>query len=96
MPAAIHLALSAQGAGSASPVKNTGLAKYSAGSAPAPVTVKTPGFVVTSALDLSLRSDISAGATTYFQAQAALTSYLSIHPEESGDLQIMPLHEVAA
>ncbi len=96
MPAAIHLALSAQGAGAASPVKTTGLARYSAGPAPAPVTVETPGYVVTSALDLTLRSDIAAGATTFFQAQAALASYLASHPEESGDLQIMPLHEVAA
>jgi hypothetical protein len=56
--------------------------------------VSNPGFVVTSVLDLSIRSDVSVAPTTYYQAQAALTSYLALHPEESANLQIMPLHEV--
>jgi hypothetical protein len=97
MPANIHLALSAQGAGFASQVKNTGLQKYSVGPTPPAIVVDEPQYVVTSVLDLSVRADILAGTgSTYFQAQAALSSYLAANPSEAGDLQIMPMHEVAA
>ncbi|MGA7916729.1 MAG: DUF6603 domain-containing protein [Candidatus Acidiferrales bacterium] len=97
MPAHIHLALSAQGAGFASLVKNTGLQKYSSGQTTPAISVDEPQYVVTSVLDLSVRGDILSGSgTSYFQAQAALNSYLSTNPAEAGDLQIMPLHEVAA
>src|SRR5260370_15661105 len=97
MPAHIHLSLSAQGAGFASQVKNSGLQKYIAASTTPAVTVDEPRYVVTSVLDLSIRADILAGSgATYFQAQAALNSYLAINPSESGNLQIMPMHEVAA
>lgn len=97
MPANIHLALSAQGAGFASQVKNTGLQKYSVGPTPPAIVVDEPQYVVTSVLDLSVRADILAGTgSTYFQAQAALNSYLAANPAEAEDLQIMPMHEVAA
>ncbi len=97
MPANIHLALSAQGAGFASQVKNTGLQKYSVGPTPPAIVVDEPQYVVTSVLDLSVRADILAGTgSTYFQAQAALSSYLAANPSEAGNLQIMPMHEVAA
>jgi hypothetical protein len=97
MPANIHLALSAQGAGFASQVKNTGLQKYSVGPTPPAIVVDEPQYVVTSVLDLSVRADILAGTgSSYFQAQAALSSYLAANPAETGDLQIMPMHEVAA
>jgi hypothetical protein len=97
MPANIQLALSAQGAGFASQVKNTGLQKYSAGPTTPAILVDEPQYVVTSVLDLSIRADIVGGAgSTYFQAQAALNSYLAANPAETGELQIMPLHEVAA
>jgi hypothetical protein len=94
MPAGIHLALAAQGAGYASPLKNTGMAKYQAAPAPAAITVQDPQYVVTSALDLSLRPDILGNSGSYFKAQAALKTYLAVHPEEASDLQVMPLHEV--
>jgi hypothetical protein len=96
MPSGIHLALSAQGAGAASLIKNTGLAKFSSPAAATPITVSNPGFVVTSVLDLSIRADVSVAPTTYYRAQASLTSYLALHPEESANLQIMPLHEVTS
>lgn len=97
MPANIHLALSNLGAGFASPAKNTGLVKYSAGVTGAGISVENPQYVVTSVTDLSVRADIVSGSgSTFYQAQAALTTYLSTHPAESADLQIMPLHEVAA
>jgi hypothetical protein len=54
-------------------------------------------FVITSVLDLSIRTDVlGSSASTYFEAQAALNSYLSANPAEAGNLQIMPLHEVSA
>jgi hypothetical protein len=98
MPANVHLALSRQGAGSASPLKNSGLAKYGAGIvAGAAVATRDPAYVVTHVEDLSLRADIvPAAGSTYFQARAALSSYLSFHPEEANNLQILPAHEVAS
>jgi hypothetical protein len=94
MPADIHLALSAQGAGFNSAVKNTGLAKYGTGPAPTPISVQDAQYVVTSVTDLSVRSDIVGQTTSYFQAHAALQAHLSDHPEDAGSVQIMPLHEV--
>lgn len=95
MPANIHLAMTAQGAGAASAIKNTGLAKYRSAPAPSAITVQEPQYVITSALDLSVRSDILANSSSYFKAQAALNTYAALHPDEATDLQIMPLHEVA-
>jgi len=97
MPADIHLALSAQGAGFASTAKNTGLQKFSAGITTPPISVGEPQYLVTSVSDLSVRSDIVAGSgTTYFQAKAAMNSYLNANPGEAGNLQVMPAYEVAA
>jgi len=97
MPANIHLALSAQGAGFASQVKNTGLQKYSTGVTTPAINVTDPQYVVTSVDDLSIRADIvPGGGTSYFGAKAALSTYLSANPTETGNLQIMPAHEVAA
>ena len=96
MPAGIHLALTRQGAGFASPLKNTGLLKYRTGPISPAIQTEDPNYVVTHVNDLSVRSDIvSSSGSTYFQARAALDTYLSLHPEEAQNLQIMPLHEVA-
>jgi hypothetical protein len=97
MPANIHLAMSRQGAGFASPLKNSGLFKYGAEVSGSAVKTADPSYVITSVEDLSVRNDIVvSGGSTYFQARAALDSYLAIHPEESSNLQIQALHEVAA
>jgi len=97
MPANIHLAMSRQGAGFASPLKNSGLFKYGAEVSGRAVKTADPSYVITSVEDLSVRSDIVAsGGDTYFQARATLDSYLAIHPEETSNLQIQSLHEVAA
>jgi hypothetical protein len=93
MPGAIHLALGGQSAGSTSPVRNTGLLKYSNNPAQPAFAVKDAQYLVASDADLTVRSDIQAGGR-YFQAQTALGTYLSAHPAEAGSLQIMPLHEV--
>jgi len=94
MPSGIHLALTAQGAGFNSAVKNTGLAKYSAAPGPSPISVQDPPYVITSVTDLSVRSDILGQSTSYFQANAALQAHLSNNPGDAGNLQIMPEHEV--
>ena len=97
MPATIHASLTRQGAGFASPLKNSGLFKYGGGSFPTAVKTANPSYVVTHVEDLSVRGDIVVSeGSTYFQAKAALDSYIAIHPEEADNLQIMPLHEVAA
>jgi hypothetical protein len=97
MPADIHMAMSRQGAGYASPLKNSGLFKYGAEVSGSAVKTADPSYVITSVEDLSVRSDIvSSAGGTYFQARASLDSYLAIHPEETSNLQIQALHEVAA
>ena len=96
MRADIHLALCAQGAGFASPLKNTGLFKYSTGAGGPAVTTRDASYVVAHVEDLSVRTDITSASGTYFNARAALDSYLVLHPEESGNLQILPVHEVTA
>jgi hypothetical protein len=97
MPADVHLAMTRMGAGFASPLKNSGLLKYDAGISTSAVTTQDPSYVVTHVEDLSVRADIvSSAGSTYFQARAALNSYLAIHPEEANNLQILPAHEVAA
>jgi hypothetical protein len=77
-------------------VKNSGLFKYGAEVSSVAVKTADPSYVITSVEDLSVRSDIGISGSTYFQARAALHSYLAIHPEESSNLQIQALHEVAA
>lgn len=97
MAADVHLALTAQGAGFESPLKNTGLFKYGTGTAGAKITTQDAAYVVAHVEDLSVRSDIvSSSGGTYYHARAALDSYLALHPEESGNLQILPVHEVTA
>lgn len=97
MPAAIHLALSAQGAGFTSPLKNTGLSKYSAGPQPTAASITDPPYVVANISDLSIRSDIlSAEGTTYYQAQAAVQAYVAANPGATGTLQVVPLYEATA
>jgi len=38
---------------------------------------------------------VLADATTYYQAQVALASHLTAHPEETADLQVIASHEAA-
>jgi Family of unknown function (DUF6603) len=97
MAADVHLALSAQGAGFESPLKNTGLFKYGTGAAGAKITTQDAAYVVAHVEDLSVRGDIvSSSGGTYYHARAALDTYLALHPEESSNLQILPVHEVTA
>ena len=96
MPAGVFQALSHQSAGFLSPLKNTGLGKYKFGPSTPAATLNEPSYVVASTDDLSVRSDIvAAKGTTYYQAREALNSHLAKNPQDSGNLQILPTHEVA-
>ncbi len=96
-PASLHLSLSAPEAALRVGGKKQGLLKYSTGPTTPAIIVDEPQYVITSVLDLSIRTDVlGSSGSTYFQAQAALSSYLSANPAEAGNLQIMPLHEVPA
>lgn len=91
----VHAALIRQGAGYMSAVKNTGLAKFRQAPAPTPVTTDDPVYVITGVDDMAIRSDIAtASGTSYFAARATLATHLELHPEDAGNLQIVPLHEV--
>src|SRR5205823_2716071 len=73
MSAGVHSALTRQGAGYRSAVKNTGLVKYANGPAQAAVSATDATYVVAGTDDLAIRSDIASGSgITYFHARAAL------------------------
>jgi hypothetical protein len=96
MSASVHVSLVQQGSGYMSAVKHTGFAKYKQASAPTPITTTDPVFVITGVDDMVIRADIAnASGTSYFAARATLATHLALHPEDSGNLQIVPLHEVA-
>jgi hypothetical protein len=83
-----------QGAGFTSKVKSTGLAKYRQAPGPTPVVSSDPVYVVTGVDDMAIRGDIaSASGTSFFVARATLATHLELHPEDAGNLQIVPLHE---
>jgi len=97
MSASVHASLIQQGAGYMSPVKNTGLAKFSGPVAAKPVTSTDPAYVVAGVDDLALRTDIvSSAGTTYFGARAALDLFAAANPDQAASLQIIPLHEALA
>jgi hypothetical protein len=97
MTTTVHASLIQQGAGYMSAVKRTGLAKYKQGPAPTPITTTDPVFVITGVDDMAIRAEIAAASgTSYFAARATLATHLALHPEDSGNLQIVPLHEVTA
>jgi hypothetical protein len=90
MPAAVHTALintRTQAATSA-----TGLRAF-ASPEPDPITVHRTGYVVASTTDLTPRTDVLASATTYYQAQVALSSFLEAYPEERDSIQVLATHE---
>src|SRR5205085_11320000 len=83
VPGNIHAALTQQGTGFLSAVKNSGLTKYQNGPAVAAMTSSDPGYVIAGVDDLTIRADItSADGITYFHAQAALRTHLALHPED--------------
>lgn len=95
MPLDLQNALARQGAGAQSPVRATGDAKYKWPGMTSPIATLTPGFVVTSVDDLSVRYDITGGETaTQRAATVKLADHIAQHPEDAGRLQVMPLHEV--
>lgn len=97
MPASVHASLVRMGAAAASPLKNSGTFKFATGVTGSAVKANDAAYVITSVVDLSIRSDIAeAAGTTFFGARAALDSYLAAHPEDAENLQIQALHEVAA
>jgi hypothetical protein len=78
-------------------LKNTGLFKYATGVQGQAVKTQEPSFVIAQVADLAVRSDIlTAEGKTFYSAQSTLNAYLALHPEESDNLQIIAVHEVAA
>jgi hypothetical protein len=64
---------------------------------PTPIKTADPAYVITGVDDMAVHSDIStADGTTYFAARSALAAHIALHPEDKGNLQIVPLHEVMA
>lgn len=94
MPATVHAALAGSGAALTAPTRTTGLAGF-ATSAPSPLTVGGMSYLVASTTDLTQRSDILPAATTHYQAQAAMSSFLAANPGQQDTIQVIPAYEVA-
>ncbi|HEX8792893.1 MAG TPA: DUF6603 domain-containing protein [Polyangiaceae bacterium] len=79
-----------------SPLRAAALGKYApaAGSAQL-VTLAEETFVIASTTDLTQRPDITA-PTTKGEAYLALAAHLSANPGDRDQLQVVPLHELAA
>ena len=93
---AVQMSALGRGAAALSPLKTTGLEKFAPGpSAPALVGLEEERYVVASADDLEARADITE-PTTNGAAYQALAAYLADHPDERGDLAVVPTHELGA
>jgi hypothetical protein len=93
MSAQVHAALSAAGAAAAAPSRTTGVRAFEpVGSSP--IEVNRAAYVLASTDDLTLRDDVLGDATTYVQAMQALAAHLDAHPEDTGQIQLLPEHEL--
>jgi hypothetical protein len=79
-----------------SPLRAAAMGKYAPPAAAAQlVTLMPEQFVVANTTDLTQRSDIT-GPVSKGEAYRALANHLAANPTEKGQLQVMPLHELAA
>ncbi len=90
MPANVHDALVNTRTQAATTA--TGLRGF-APRAPDAISLQRPGYLIASTADLSVRADILGSATTYYQAQVALSSFLAAHPQERDNIQVIATHE---
>ena len=90
MPANVHSALTNTRVAAAT--ATTGLRAF-APADPAAIAVKPASYVIASTLDLTVRADVLDAATTYYQARAALSAFLTGHPEERDNIQVIAAHE---
>ena len=81
-----------------SPVKTPAWPNTNRVPRPAPITTVDPGFVIAGVDDLAIRGDIASasGHDLLSGTRGARNAHLALHPEDAGNLQIVPLHEVAA
>lgn len=92
----VLLAAAAMSSAAASPLRNSGPAKFAQPPAQPPmVSLKEERFVIVSTTDLSERRDIVApgGKSAVHHALAA---HLSLHPEDRGRLEVMSTDELFA
>lgn len=93
MPADVHSALANTRAPAAT--ATTGLRAFGP-AGPGPLSVRPAAYLIASTLDLRQRTDVLAAATTYYQAQVALSSFLAEHPDERENIQILAAHEAVS
>lgn len=91
-----QLAWAAGNAAAGSALRAAAMGKFAPPRTAAPlVTLGAEQFVVASTSDLAQRRDITAPVSKG-QAFRALAAHLAQNPNERGDLQVVPLHELAA
>jgi hypothetical protein len=90
-----HLIAAAElGAAARAPHRRTGIDKYRAAiNAPVLAELEDETFVVVSTTDIAARADVLAAPATKTEAMEALNAYLSNHPVEATQLQVVPAHE---
>jgi hypothetical protein len=93
MPADVHASLARTALSAAT--ATTGLRSF-APTVVDPIAINRTPYVIASTVDLSQRVDVLADATTYYQAQTALASFVAAHPEQRDDVQLLPQHELVS
>jgi hypothetical protein len=96
MPLTTHLAYARNGANFVNATRTKGVRAFTAPGTSSTVTVAEMQYVVASAMDLSVRSDILAAPATQHGAASMLAAYRAANPADGADLQILPLCELAA
>jgi hypothetical protein len=95
LPGHVYAAQIKQGAAELSPVLHTGEDKYVEPGASSPISIKNTEFVIASAHDLTVRSDLTPSGQGRAGTEQALAEHLQEHPEDEGSLQVMPAYEAA-
>ncbi len=96
MPLSTHLAYGRNGANFVNAPCTKGVRAFTTPATTSAVTVGEMQFVVASATDLSVRSDILAAPATHHGATSTLTAYRAANPADGANLQIIPLSELVA
>jgi hypothetical protein len=81
------------GAAARSPLSNVGAAKFANPAAGDVSVLAAESYVIASTVDLRAHPDFAA--MTKGDAYLALKLHVAHHPQDRGQLQVLPLHEVA-
>jgi hypothetical protein len=79
-----------------SPARRTGTRRFVAPGTTSPITTSSVKYVIATTDTLKQRADLTSVATTQYMASQLLRAHLVQNPQDRGQLQVLPTHEVAA